>query len=67
MEIALGGMSGASSVRWALSRMGIDSPDDELVSEVVRFVKIFGRKGRDVTSEDLLRVVQWCEGRPSKS
>jgi 2-isopropylmalate synthase len=67
MEIALGGMSGASSVRWALSRMGIESPDDELVSEVVRFVKIFGRKGRDVTSEELLRVIQWCEGRPSES
>ena len=51
-EISLDHMAGATSIKYAMSRMGIEH-DDALIANVTRHVKAVGRKGRTVDQEEL--------------
>jgi len=59
MEITLDHMSGISSLKYALSQIGIENLDKELMNEVLLRVKHIGRTGRFVELEELAMIVHW--------
>lgn len=60
MEVALDHMSGLSSVMWELKRLELPN-DDEIARKVLHVVKTVGQSGRTVHSDELLRIVKWCQ------
>ncbi len=62
-EICLDHMSGMSSVRHALARIGQPDLDDGLVFAVLREVKAVGEKGRVVSEEELAYLVSFLGAR----
>jgi 2-isopropylmalate synthase len=61
MEIALDHMSGISSLRYALSKIGLEDLDKELMNMVLLRVKEVGRTGRTVALDELSMIVNWVK------
>lgn len=61
MEIALDHMSGISSLRYALSKIGVEDLDKELMNLVLERVKEVGRTGRTVALDELSMIVNWIK------
>jgi 2-isopropylmalate synthase len=61
MEVALDHMSGTSSVRYGLRRLGLDEPPTQLVLGVLDQIRIVGETGRIVDLQELEEIVNWWE------
>jgi 2-isopropylmalate synthase len=61
MEIALDHMSGISSLRYALYKIGLEDLDKELMNMVLSRVKEVGRTGRTVALDELSMIVNWVK------
>ncbi len=61
MEIALDHMSGISSLRYALGKIGIEDLDKDLMNMVLSRVKEVGRTGRTVALDELSMIVHWVK------
>ncbi len=61
MEIALDHMSGISSLRYALYKIGVEDLDKELMNMVLLRVKEVGRTGRTVALDELSMIVHWVK------
>ena len=59
-DISLDHMSGISSVKWALDRIGVEF-DTQLAAQVLTLVKSVGQKGRTVGLCELPLIVEWCQ------
>jgi len=57
-HIALDHMSGISSIRWALEKVGIENIDKGLVSSVLEQVKTVGESGRTVDLSEIPYMVE---------
>ena len=60
MDISLDHMSGVSSVKWALEKVGVEF-DDALASRVLEVVKSIGQKGRTVGLGELRYIIEWSK------
>lgn len=60
--VALGHMSGISSIKWALEKNGIFAPE-ELLPEILESVKNSGKKGRTVGIEEFRQIVEMQKGK----
>ena len=65
-EICLDHMSGLSSVKYGLKQINADC-SKETVREVLKEVKIVGRKGRIVDPEELRYIVKMCKNQNKRS
>jgi len=63
MDVALDHMSGLSSVKWALDKIGADV-DDEIARRVLAAVKSIGQRGRAVSLSELPHIIKWCQTQP---
>jgi hypothetical protein len=54
-------MSGISSLRYALCKIGIEDLDKELMNVVLSRVKEVGRTGRTVALDELSMIVHWVK------
>jgi 2-isopropylmalate synthase len=61
MEIALDHMSGISSLRYALYKIGVEDLDKKLMNMVLSRVKEVGRTGRTVALDELSMIVHWVK------
>ena len=61
-EICLDHMSGFSSVKYAIEKLGINV-DKDIVTRVLEEVKLVGRKGRIVDLDELKYIVKLCKQR----
>lgn len=61
MEIALDHMSGISSLRYALGKIGAEDLDKATMNAVLSRVKEVGRTGRTVTLDELAMIVHWVK------
>ncbi len=61
MEIALDHMSGISSLRYALAKIGVEDLDKEQMNIVLSRVKEVGRTGRTVALDELAMIVNWVK------
>jgi len=59
MEISLDQMSGISSIRYALEKIGVDSSDSDFADMALRRVKAIGQTGRTVDLEELSLIVEY--------
>lgn len=57
-EVALDQMSGMTSVRYCLEKIGMDV-DDEMASAILQMVKRVGQSGRTVDMEELRHIVRY--------
>jgi 2-isopropylmalate synthase len=64
MKVSLDHMSGISSVKWALSKLGIELAH-ETEQQVLQVVKMIGQKGRVVDLTELEHIVEWCKKHPA--
>ena len=61
-EICLDHMSGFSSVKYAMEKLGINA-NKNLITRVLDEVKLVGRKGRTVDQDELKYIVKLCKQR----
>ena len=61
-EICLDHMSGFSSVKYAVEKLGVNA-DKNLITRVLDEVKLVGRKGRTVDQDELGYIVKLCKQR----
>ncbi|MBC8182344.1 2-isopropylmalate synthase [candidate division KSB1 bacterium] len=61
MEISLDHMSGISSIKCSLEKIGEAELDQELVKEVLVKVKEVGQSGRTVSLEELAMIANWVK------
>lgn len=61
-EICLDHMSGFSSVKYAMEKLGVNA-DRDLITRVLDEVKLVGRKGRTVDQDELRYIVKLCKQR----
>ncbi len=61
-EICLDHMSGFSSVKYAMEKLGVNA-DKGLITRVLDEVKLVGRKGRIVDQDELRYIVKLCKQR----
>lgn len=60
-QIALDHMSGLSSVRAAMSKIGEDTQDELFLLKVLDKVKSVGTRGKTVDIHELAHIVEWCK------
>ena len=60
-KIALGHMSGVSSITYALNKLGESNLDEEVLKMVLDKVKSVGKKGRIIDQNELKHIVDWCK------
>jgi 2-isopropylmalate synthase len=60
-EIALDHMSGLSSVKAALARIGENTDDEAFLLKILDQVKSVGTKGKTVDLPELRHIVDWCK------
>jgi 2-isopropylmalate synthase len=60
-KIALGHMSGVSSITYALSKLGESNLDEDVLKMVLDKVKSVGKKGRIIDQDELKHIVDWCK------
>ncbi len=61
-EICLDHMSGFSSVKYAMEKVGVNA-DKDFITRVLDEVKLVGRKGRTVDQDELRYIVKLCKQR----
>ncbi len=61
-EICLDHMSGFSSVKYAMEKLGVNA-DKDFITRVLDEVKLVGRKGRTVDQDELRYIVKLCKQR----
>ncbi len=61
MEISLDHMSGITSIKYSLEKIGEAELDHELVKEVLVKVKDVGQSGRTVSLDELAMIVNWVK------
>ena len=62
MEICLDHMSGISSVKYGLQKIGMENVEDAFALEILREVKSIGETGRTVNDlQELERIALWCK------
>jgi 2-isopropylmalate synthase len=59
-EIALDHMSGISSIKAALSRIGENTDNEPFMMKILDRVKSVGTKGKTVDLAELRHIVEWC-------
>ncbi len=60
-KIALGHMSGVSSITYALNKLGESDLDEDVLKMVLEKVKSVGKKGRIIDQDELKHIVDWCK------
>ncbi len=60
-KIALGHMSGISSIKYALSKLGESDLDETVLKMVLDKVKTVGKKSRIIDQNELRHIVDWCK------
>jgi 2-isopropylmalate synthase len=60
-KIALGHMSGISSITYALDKLGESDLDEIVLKMVLDKVKAVGKKSRVIDQDELKHIVDWCK------
>lgn len=60
-KIALGHMSGISSIKYALHELGENNLDENMIKMILNEVKSVGKKGRTINQKELKHIVDWCK------
>jgi 2-isopropylmalate synthase len=60
-KIALGHMSGISSITYALDKLGESNLDEIVLKMVLDKVKSVGKKSRVIDQDELKHIVDWCK------
>ena len=60
-KIALGHMSGISSITYALAKLGEPDLDEALIKMILDKVKSVGKKGRVIDQNELRHILDWCK------
>jgi 2-isopropylmalate synthase len=60
-QFSLDHMSGVSSVRYAFNLIGANDADEELTAEVLKTIKLVGKRGRCVDLQELRVIVESCK------
>jgi 2-isopropylmalate synthase len=59
MKVSLDHMSGISSIRFALEKIGVECDDKEILLEILRYVKVVGSKSKTVDQEELIHIYRF--------
>jgi 2-isopropylmalate synthase len=65
-KIALGHMSGISSITYALDKLGESDLDEIVLKMVLDKVKAVGKKSRVIDQDELKHIVDWCKEHKAK-